>query len=259
MRKIIITIILVVALLLIGLELAAAQSSWVDIVGYGWSETIGWIKLNGVSYGMRLNPDSENFSGYSWSENIGWVDFDGVDLNSSNQLVGKARVCAGAVNSATCSGGVSPLSGDWDGWLSMSGDNYGVKMVRDPSEPCPLEGWAWGSDVVGWVRFSPDYCDYTPPPAEGISCDFSASPSWLLYPRSYTTLWWSCEGADVCRISGVGSVDPESGSTGVSVTRTTSFTLSCDNEDGEAFSKMIEVKVYDPVYCEIIPSGPGCP
>ncbi|MBI5153288.1 MAG: hypothetical protein HZA36_02405 [Parcubacteria group bacterium] len=57
------------------------------------------------------------------------------------------------------------LTGDivkgWDGWMSFSSKNsngvgsiYGVKR-----KACTLEGYAWGSDVVGWVSFSSKNCD----------------------------------------------------------------------------------------------------
>jgi hypothetical protein len=40
-------------------------------------------------------------------------------------------------------------NGGWDGFLSLSGPGYGVVANNGT-----LSGFAWGSDVVGWVDFS---------------------------------------------------------------------------------------------------------
>ncbi|MEK7132670.1 MAG: hypothetical protein AAB830_01330, partial [Patescibacteria group bacterium] len=43
------------------------------------------------------------------------------------------------------------LSGNWDGWISLSGKNpdYGPVLSNGT-----FSGYAWGADVVGWVDFS---------------------------------------------------------------------------------------------------------
>lgn len=46
----------------------------------------------------------------------------------------------------------------WDGWLSLRGSNYGVKLNLTGS-PKTFEGWAWGSDVIGWLSFNHLNCD----------------------------------------------------------------------------------------------------
>jgi hypothetical protein len=42
----------------------------------------------------------------------------------------------------------TPNAGGWDGFISLSGANYGVTVAG-----CAWNGFAWGSMVVGWVNF----------------------------------------------------------------------------------------------------------
>jgi|GEM_PF-3057997 len=131
-----------------------------NVAGYLWSETIGWLSLNsttggGSDYGVNVsNPGAglvSNFSGYGWSENIGWVQFDpgsgfpgapyhGVQVdNKTQQLSGWARA-------------LSANGNGWDGWINFgptTNNSNGVKRSN-----CALTGYAWGSDVVGWVGVS---------------------------------------------------------------------------------------------------------
>lgn len=239
-----------ITILVLVLGLIALPALAGNVSGYAWSENIGWIKFSGPNYGVNINPVTGNFSGYGWSSNIGWVNFNGPRLDfTTNQITGRANILA------------------WGGQLSLKGPNYRVERVVDNIRGCSLEGWAWGSDIVGWVKFGgPNYrvsttiCPIEPIEEEvgEISCSFSASPSRLIYPRRSSSLSWVCEGADTCNISGVGSVNAQSGTVGINVPRTTSYTLSCANEGGSTFSSLLTIKVFKPVYCEIIPQGPGC-
>ena len=121
-----------------------------NVSGWAWASNIGWISFNnttgggGVNYGVHINPISGELSGYAWSSNIGWISFnEGAGLNLENgEVSGYARALS---------------NGDgWDGWISLRGDTqdgnvYGVKVNLTNKE---LEGWAWGSDVIGWVSFN---------------------------------------------------------------------------------------------------------
>jgi len=117
-----------------------------------------------VDYGVNVDG-SGAFSGYAWSENIGWIKFDpegpyplegssySAELNlATNEASGWARACAGAANS-DCTGGTNPDSGGWDGWINMRGTSpdYGVSWNPGTKE---FSGFAWGSDVVGWISFN---------------------------------------------------------------------------------------------------------
>jgi hypothetical protein len=68
-------------------------------------------------------------------------------------------------NTGLVTGWLRALStgGGWDGWISLRDSGYGVEQ-----DAAGLTGWAWGSDVVGWLLFSADqscaidagsYCD----------------------------------------------------------------------------------------------------
>jgi hypothetical protein len=117
-----------------------------------------------VDYGVNVDSLTGDFSGYAWSENIGWIKFDpagpypgapssSATLNlSTNEVSGWARACAGAVN-PDCTGGTNPDSGGWDGWIKMRGTvpNYGVSLNPGTKE---FLGFAWGSDVIGWISFN---------------------------------------------------------------------------------------------------------
>jgi len=140
-----------------------------NVSGWAWSETIGWISFNNTSgggatsYGVNIDPATGNLSGYAWSENIGWIKFNpagpypkapnySAKLDpTTNKITGWARACAGTIN-GDCN---SPTRTDgWDGWIllgpiNIGGNDYGVYR-----NVCNLEGYAWGSDVVGWIKFN---------------------------------------------------------------------------------------------------------
>jgi hypothetical protein len=134
-----------------------------NVSGWAWSENIGWISFNGtntaspINYGVNINAGNGKFSGYAWTDTIGWLSFTSADLSGcpsapcetrlnfdTNKVVGWARFLAG-----------SPAAAGWDGWVRFSGtipgtgEAYGV--VRGGSA---LTGWAWGGDVVGWIKVS---------------------------------------------------------------------------------------------------------
>ncbi len=237
-----------------------------DVSGYAWSSNVGWLKFAGPGYGVSIDNDSGAFSGYAWSPNIGWVNFNNAELDLNAETVsGTARACAGA--GIGCVGDSPSEAGGWDGLISLSGSSYGVSRIVRPSG-CSLEGWAWGSDVLGWLRFGgtnysvqTDICPVEPAAPGGISCLLDANPERVIYPRGTSTVTWTCEGADTCTISGVGSVDPTAGTAAVdlgSPPTSTNFSLSCTNEGGATFSTFTRVTVLKPVHCEIVPHGPGC-
>ncbi|GMQ95200.1 MAG: hypothetical protein BMS9Abin13_312 [Patescibacteria group bacterium] len=127
-----------------------------NVSGFAWSDTIGWISFNNLSdgsatpYGVNINGSTGDFSGYAWSENIGWIDFaptsgypeapnQGARLESDNTVTGWARALS--------------YGGGWDGWIKLSGSwANGVRLSGSQ-----FEGYAWGSDVMGWIDFSPAF------------------------------------------------------------------------------------------------------
>ncbi|MEK7567069.1 MAG: hypothetical protein AAB527_02975, partial [Patescibacteria group bacterium] len=178
-----------------------------NLSGWAWSENIGWISFNnttgggGANYGVTVASNGR-LSGYAWSEYVGWITFNQNDLNGcpsgqcradfdedTGQVTGWARALANG--------------GGWDGWISLSGSNYGVSVSQ-----CAWGGWAWGSDVVGWISFSGSNYGVN---ASGDACTafaatLSATPSSGYAPLSTTvtggvsggtgainyTFWWNC-------------------------------------------------------------------
>jgi len=154
-----------------------------NVSSYAWSENIGWISFNNTSgggstnYGVNVDTSTGAFSGYAWSENIGWIKFGDplkiatenypncplstcstgspnysakLDL-ATNKITGWARACAGTVNGDCVS---ATRTDGWDGWILLGpimkgGIDYGVER-----DVCDLKGFAWGSDVVGWIKFN---------------------------------------------------------------------------------------------------------
>ena len=158
-----------------------------NVSGFAWSENIGWISFNSKNcdtnndgkseggsgcpsegtiiptYGVNIDTNTGALTGFAWSENIGWIKFNpagpypaapnnSATLNiNTNQITGWARACVGTVNgdcnSATRTDG-------WDGWIKMTGFSYSVSRSN-----CELTGFAWGSDVIGWISFNSKNCD----------------------------------------------------------------------------------------------------
>ncbi len=135
-----------------------------NVLGFAWSETIGWISFNNLSgggavvYGVNINSDG-TFSGYAWSENIGWIWFAPsagypvspnysvrMDLGTK-QITGWARACAGTV-SGDCAG--AARTDGWDGWIKF-GYGTGGSYIDANGD---FHGWAWGSDIVGWISLN---------------------------------------------------------------------------------------------------------
>ncbi|MDI6602942.1 MAG: PKD domain-containing protein [Patescibacteria group bacterium] len=175
-KPIYLLLIIILGLSLIGwlsyLELSqemkeSVQAATTDNVsGWAWSENIGWISFNNttgggtVNYGVNIDSKTGEFSGYAWSENIGWIDFAPAGPYPSDpQSLVKLDFGTNKV-----SGWARALShgDDWDGWIKLSkgpndsGPDYGVSR-RLPCEGkggvASFEGYAWGSDVIGWIKF----------------------------------------------------------------------------------------------------------
>lgn len=179
-----------------------------NLSGYAWSENIGWISFNCTDtgtcatspYGVTVSATGA-LSGYAWSENIGWVSFNAGDVSGC-----PSGTCAPSFDkiSGNVTGWAKALSagGGWDGFISLSGINYGVSVSG-----CAWGGWAWGSDVVGWVSFgganggtvtgTGNACKGNPP-----TLTFGANPT-SVYAGATSTLTWTVTGtADSCWASG---------------------------------------------------------
>ncbi len=153
-----------------------------NVLGFAWSENIGWISFNSdncdtdnngfidtdatvlgcggdnstdVAFDYGVNVDlAGNVSGYAWSENIGWISFEPADIVGC-----PAGICQPSLAGGIFSGWARALNhgGGWDGWISLNCVNSGVCAASNYKvclNSINFEGWAWGGDVVGWVSFN---------------------------------------------------------------------------------------------------------
>lgn len=145
----------------------------------------------GVNVDFTSGPNSGKLSGYAWSENIGWIDFAPLgpyplspNYSACLDLPGSGQVCDG-VGDYKLSGWVRALaassaqSGDWDGWLKLSGPGYGVSLSTTTEE---MEKWSWGGDdtsteaVIGWISFNCKDRNYCPTVDYKVETEISLPP-----------------------------------------------------------------------------------
>lgn len=161
-----------------------------ELLGYAWSDNVGWISFSSnndgacpsgdtcATYGINIENNTQ-LSGYAWSSNIGWIYFGPsssadrpisigagmlptgasdafwakmVDSGSSGVVKGWARACSVFISG--CSGSLRTDLGGWDGWISMSGTNYGVRYSI-LSGARTFTGFAWGGGSAPSVATSP--------------------------------------------------------------------------------------------------------
>lgn len=181
-------------------EAVQATSHERELSGWAWSSNIGWISFNcknttcPPNYSVKYDPGTGKFNGYAWSSSIGWVKFnpgpgpDGYPASGPNLFDAKLeggivkgwiRACSVFVDS-DCSGSLKPNSerGGWDGWISMSDGSYGV--TRSSGR---YTGFAWGSDILGWIKFCDDSGSNLFCVSEGFNFSLSVSDPVLQVTR----------------------------------------------------------------------------
>lgn len=176
---------------------ALSQAQGAPITGYLWSDTSGWVDLNCAnsnacgpnSFGFSIASDG-TLSGYAWAENIGWVSAQSGDLSGcpTSPCIAKIQSNGGL------SGWLKAIAADnkgWDGWISLSGTGYGVSESGGV-----FSGYAWGSDVVGWLDFSRARTPYGTC-APSYSC---ADPQQVQYTNSscQTSAYATCVSPAFC-------------------------------------------------------------
>ena len=209
---------------------AYSQSS-TPLTGYLWSDTIGWVSLNcttdptgcsgpGGNWGVQIPASSGALSGDAWSDNIGWVSFNSADLTGC-----PSGPCSATLNSdGTITGWAKALSADnngWDGWISLSGSNYGLTYSGGT-----LGGYAWGDVNVGWLAA------VNTPVIGSLTVGSGNNPD------TPTVTWSGVTGASSCTLTGSNgdtqsNVAIPSGSTQTTpLTGETQYTLTCDGTGG---------------------------
>ncbi len=165
-----------------------------DVVGWGWGASteapnggVGWINFScksssdecsgpagnwGVTFNTTHDSNLGKLSGYAWSNNLGWLSFRPSDVSSCFANGSTDPTVAQIVNLDDPNGGLKIigwgkfLSGNddpsdgWDGCVSFTKtDNLYRTTVQYPNGR--LGGYAWGSEVVGWISFDCNGCNAT--------------------------------------------------------------------------------------------------
>lgn len=146
-----------------------------DLNGWAWSSNIGWISFNCLTggtcatsdYKVRLDDQTGVVSGYAWSSNVGWISFNPADIsgcapnatqpNINTQTgfaVGWARVLVPMTTSDPYWNGCIALSGKEFTSPDVSGNRGVTYDVTDKK----IKGHAWGSNVIGWIKFLDVIC-----------------------------------------------------------------------------------------------------
>lgn len=160
---------------LISALFSTASAASLSVTGYAWSDTIGWIQMNPSLGGVTLNDATGDLNGYAWSDNIGWVNFDATDATHPSAIINNITTCGSA---CVVSGWAKAIAADgngWDGWIKMrdaAAPAYSVNLDKTTGN---FSGYAWGSDVVGWVSFGGVTLGSAPAPT--LSVSLSANPS----------------------------------------------------------------------------------
>ncbi len=230
----------------------------VSLSGSSWSENIGWVNFSGPGYRATIDGETGALGGYAWSDRLGWMKLAGDT----------GRMCS-ATEGGDCSNVISSNSGEWDGIVKFKGTNYGAKITGTKETGCTLTGYAWGSNVVGWLHLNGaqygvalDECIVPTelPHIQSLSCSFNVGPKVLIFPQRTARLTWDCTDADRCRITPApGVVTPATGgAVTVRPLRTTPYILKCDNDSGQSVEIEKIVTVVQSRLCEINPADPIC-
>lgn len=149
-------------------HVADAQTATANVYGYAWASNIGWISFNcsntgtcgTVPYGVNVSTSTGDVTGYAWSSGIGWISFNEtsgcpsgtcapklLDVSPTNQkgdkqLTGWAKAVIGGTSAA----------GGWDGWIKLDHNKNDPVTYNFQSQQ--FTGYAWGSDVIGWISFN---------------------------------------------------------------------------------------------------------
>lgn len=184
-----------------------------DLFGFAWMGTGitnpdtsegggGWLNFNcapqycdGINdWGVTVNFDESSprygyLSGQAWSSNYGWLSFEDDIVETcweANQME-TSPTPARVINLNETNSFKKPIvgwgkfiSGDdvgndgFTGCVSFTGVEYATLLDIQTGI---VEGWAWGSDVVGWISFTNPECEF---------CDTS-----VVLPGSANLAFWA--------------------------------------------------------------------
>ena len=176
-------------------------------------EGLNWISFScenqsaSVDYGVDIETNG-NLTGYAYfdmndlnttADEMGWIDFNPtsgfptapnfsarVDLDGTTcGRVGRICGWARAVNTDT----------SWDGWLKLSGSNYETTLDSSTT-PSVIDGWAWGSDILGWVKIDAEtsFSVNPPPSVTELRVEGNIGYCTSIQRRGYGTITWLYDG-----------------------------------------------------------------
>lgn len=164
---------------------AQAQTEVGNVFGYAWSSNIGWIKMNscnddnldgipntsctGFPFGVKIDNGGAlggpgTLSGYAWSSNIGWISFGSDNLPGAPGASSASMALNTTTGVGTFTGWARARTGlintGFDGWISLSNPNFYPSPTPDGSRGVTynkstgrIVGYAWGGEVIGWIKF----------------------------------------------------------------------------------------------------------
>ena len=165
--------------------------AWSSNIGWISMNCTNTDSCEDVEYGVSTVGSSEGdqlLSGWAWSSNVGWIDFSQARMSMSDQSLHGYAVVYNTVAEPYCSsndsyqtdgsnrigerGGTFTCSDSsqddgWNGVISLSDTSpisYGPEADTDDDvsdgwtwpdgQYNLLDGYAWGGDILGWIKFS---------------------------------------------------------------------------------------------------------
>jgi hypothetical protein len=252
----------------VGTFSGSAQAESSPLSGWAWSSNIGWISFSstnagagGGNYGVTVATTTATdgtFGGYAWSPNVGWVSFERSTTGnppSSDIGPGSGPIASIDLGNGAVDGWVRAIAGvgrtdGWDGWIHLSGTNHASRLNMTQSTDVStggvsynpvskaFSGYAWGSDVVGWLSFMPTVgtgvCvnNCTPGPTVVPTVSISANLT-LVAPNGSSVLTWSSTNTTSCTASNGWSGSKLTGGTQtVNPAVNTTYTITCTGVSG---------------------------
>lgn len=149
------------------------------ITGWAWEGEedggfvggVGWVSLHcstdpagcggaAGNWGLAVAADGM-ISGEAWSDNVGWIQAYESPIGCP------VSPCEAKIRSdGLFEGWLKAFGADgngWDGWISLAdtntGDGFDYGIAQSGTS---LLGYAWGSDVVGWLAFTDAETTFVP-------------------------------------------------------------------------------------------------
>lgn len=223
-----------------------SSRAWlVDAVGTGdssalFNPTSGQTKR----YEFTSTGAAKGAGGTKYIPNAGATSVTWTHSGTPTRIAYAVAAFAPAVSSSgggSGGGGSDPQAGGWDGWISLSGSSPSYGPTKSGVN---FSGYAWGSDVLGWLDFSQVLYGVSSPPTVD---SFTSSPANPITPGTDVTLTWASTNAASCDGSGAWSGSKAtSGSEDVgSVAASQSYILTCHNFLGDSTPATVNVIVQD--------------